>query len=48
VTHAASGFVVAPVICTLRVPISMKKRTYSVLRKTVSTVKKSQAMMPWA
>ena len=44
------GCWVQPATCTLRLPTSMKNRTYSRVAKTVSTVKKSHASMlaAWA
>src|SRR5205085_2721826 len=47
-THAESGWAVTPAMCTRRVWTSMKKSTYSLRSQSVSTVKKSQARMPWA
>src|SRR5262249_16638168 len=44
-THAASGCAVHPARCTRRLPTSIKNRTYSRRSQTVSTVKKSTAMI---
>ena len=46
----ASGVEVTPARCTLRVATSMKKSAWKRLRKAVSTVRKSQAIIPaaWA
>jgi len=41
--HEPTGQAVTPRICTRRVATSMTNKTYRRLRKTVSTVKKSQA-----
>src|SRR6266511_3467811 len=46
VTQAESGRLVVPATWTRLVESSMKNRTQSVFRKTVSTVKKSQANTP--
>ena len=48
VVHGPVGFVVIPPRCTLRVPISMKNRTWSRRSVAVSTHAKSVAMMPFA
>jgi len=48
VTQAPSGWAVAPARCTRRLLSSMKNSTYSRGSQTVSTVKKSQAMIPAA
>src|SRR6266511_3038859 len=47
-THHPVGCGVTPARCTRRLPSSIKNRTYNRRRKTVSTVKKSQARMPVA
>jgi len=46
--QSPSGCAVIPRMCTRRVAISMTNRTYSRLRKIMSTVKKSRAGGPWA
>jgi hypothetical protein len=48
VTHAESGFGVAPPRWTLLVPNSIHTSTYSVLSVMVSTVRKSHARIPAA
>jgi hypothetical protein len=45
VTQAESGCAVTPATCTRPVFSSTNNRTLSVLSRTVSTVKKSQAMI---
>src|SRR6266540_2818665 len=47
-TQSPFGWRVTPARRTCRVPSSMKNSTYSVVRHTVSTVKKSVATMPEA
>src|SRR6266700_6237757 len=47
-THSPFGWSVTPARRTRRVCSSIKNKTYSVLRRTVSTVKKSTATMPEA
>ena len=47
-THVPVGLAVMPATCSLRVPCSMNTSTYRRLSVTVSTVKKSHAMIPWA
>jgi hypothetical protein len=44
-THHPVGYAVTPARCTRRLPSSMKNSTYTLRRKTVSTVKKAQARM---
>ena len=48
--HSPVGFAVTPPRCIRRVPCSMNTRTYSLLRSTVSTCRKSTATIPaaWA
>ena len=48
--HAPVGRAVTPATCSLRVPCSMNTSTYSRLSSTVSTTRKSQAMIgcAWA
>jgi hypothetical protein len=48
--HPPVGFAVTPPRCIRRVPCSMNTRTYSLLRSTVSTCRKSSARIPaaWA
>jgi hypothetical protein len=48
VTRSAFGCAVHPARCTRRLPTSIKKRTYNRWSQTVSTVKKSTAMRPFA
>src|SRR5450756_1659589 len=48
VTHAESGCAVAGLTWIRRLPSSMNTRTYRVRSQAVSTVKKSQAMIPCA
>jgi hypothetical protein len=48
VTQAGFGFDVTPPRYTWREPISMKKSRYRRRKKTVSTVRRSQATMPAA
>jgi hypothetical protein len=43
-----SGFLVTPGTCTRRVPSWIANNTYSVRSMSVSTVKKSNARIPWA
>jgi len=47
-THAESGFLVTPARRTRRLPTSMANSTYSVRRRRVSVVKKSNARTPLA
>ncbi len=46
--HSPVGFAVTPPMCIRRVPCSMNTRTYSLLRSTVSTCRKSAATIPAA
>lgn len=46
VTHAESGFLVTPRICTRLDPTWIANSTYRVRSKSVSTVKKSIARIP--
>ena len=47
VIQAESGLALTPPRWTRLLASSMKKRTYKVFSRTVSTVKKSQAKIPW-
>jgi hypothetical protein len=47
-THAPVGRAVTPATCSLRVPCSMYTSAYSRWSSTVSTTRKSQAMMACA
>jgi hypothetical protein len=48
VTQAASGWTVEALKWIRLLPSSMNSRTYSVWSQAVSTLKKAQAMTPWA
>jgi hypothetical protein len=46
--HAPVGCALTPARCSLRVPCSMKTSTCNCLSSTVSTIRKSHAMIAWA